>query len=308
MIYYYWHLIINEEIIIDDVIIIDDRNFFEFWYNESNFIRRAFFFWWKFASNIRENYEIEINNYIDNCVILNEDSSFSIDIHKLNDWINSLKIRDFSHLTTQKYFCHLRFYYTNLNYFKQNIEMFSHFMLIRQCFDIKRRVDETNIVVRRFIIKDLLLKLLDFLDIHDENQMNLYAVFCLIYVVFLKMNEFTYKQTDASTSNFNDWFVIKNSIIFHDNFLILRLSTFKCDIFRRDVDVHIAESLNNVDSINVMKMLWLRFSVIITEVFLFKKFKDFFKQYIIVRLQNMFDQLKMKEYYTKYSFRRKTII
>ena len=115
-----------------------------------------------------------------------------------------MKSQKLHYQTTQKYFCHLRFYYTNLNYFLQKIEIFSHFMLTRQCFDMKRRLNEINIQKRIFIIKNLLFKLLNLLNKFKYDNVNLYATFCLIFVDMFKINEFTYKQIDKKTKNFDD--------------------------------------------------------------------------------------------------------
>ena len=104
----------------------------------------------------------------------------------------------------KKYLCELKSHHVNMNYTFQDIEIFAHFLLKRICINIKRRHDETNKRERRSIIKDILLKLLKLININIRDETNLHAIFYLIFVDFLKIDEFTYNQTNVKTYDFSD--------------------------------------------------------------------------------------------------------
>ena len=93
----------------------------------------------------------------------------------------------------------LRSYHVNLNYSGLDLKVFINSLLKRIVVDIKRRNDEINTKKRRSITKNILLKLLAQIDVINLEDCNLHAFFCLVFVVFLRIDEFTYfaaKQRD----------------------------------------------------------------------------------------------------------------
>ena len=90
----------------------------------------------------------------------------------------------------------------NLDYNNLDLKVFINFLLKRIVVNIKRRNDEINTKKRRSITKNVLLKLLKQIDVINLEDCNLHAFFCLVFVVFLRIDEFTYFATKQKNLDF----------------------------------------------------------------------------------------------------------
>ena len=63
--------------------------------------------------------------------------------------------------------------------------------------------DEAGLLERRSITKDLLLQILSYFSLRIREGVILYAAFYLVFVIFLRVDEFTYIIKDLNDSNFN---------------------------------------------------------------------------------------------------------
>ena len=104
--------------------------------------------------------------------------------------------------TIEFYLVDLRSYHVNLNYSDLDLKVFINFLLKRIVVDIKRRNNETNTKKRRSITKNVLLKLLEQIDVINLENYSLHASFCLVFVVFLRIDEFTYFATKQRNLDF----------------------------------------------------------------------------------------------------------
>ena len=86
----------------------------------------------------------------------------------------------------------LRSYHVNLSYSDVDLKIFTNLLLKRIIVDIKRRNDEANTKKRRLITKNILLQLLKKIYMFILKSYNLSAFFCLVFVVFLRVDEFIY--------------------------------------------------------------------------------------------------------------------
>ena len=108
------------------------------------------------------------------------------------DWVATLRTRKLLAKTINFYLVSLRSYHVNLDYSDLDLKVFINSLLKRIVVDIKRRNDEINTKKRRSITKNILLKLLAQIDVINLEDCNLHAFFCLVFVVFLRIDEFIY--------------------------------------------------------------------------------------------------------------------
>jgi hypothetical protein len=77
-------------------------------------------------------------------------------------------------------------------------------MIARIIARICRLKDEKNIRERRFITRDILIRLLVRLDQFTQQKVNLHVAFCLAFATFLRCEKFTYIVRQTVASDFAD--------------------------------------------------------------------------------------------------------
>ena len=97
----------------------------------------------------------------------------------------------------------LRSHYIDLDYFDNDLNVFANSILKRIIADIKRRNNETRTLERTSITRNILLSLLSKLYQSNKDQINIYVVFLLIFVNFLRLNEITYIVIDLTLNEFS---------------------------------------------------------------------------------------------------------
>ena len=179
---------------------------------------------------------------------------FSTTMSQIVDWVATLRTRKLLAKTINFYLMSLRSYHVNLNYNDFDLKIFINSLLKRIVVDIKRRNDEINTKKRRSITKNILLKLLAQIDVINLEDCNLHTFFCLVFVVFLRIDEFTYFAAKQRDLDFDCWHVIKSFIAFNDNdSMTLCLFVFKIDSWRQDVVIFIVAIADVACSIKSMK-------------------------------------------------------
>jgi len=94
-----------------------------------------------------------------------------------------------------------------------NCKAFSDLQLERTIQGIKRDHNEPDRSIRTPLTRPYLLKILSFLTFNNYQDMVLYAAFTLAFAGFLRVGEFTYKETDLALGpGFGKWFPTKRSI------------------------------------------------------------------------------------------------
>ena len=97
----------------------------------------------------------------------------------------------------------LRSYYINLDYFDNDLNIFTNSILKRIITDIRRRNDETKTLERISITRDILLQLLSKLHQNNKDQIYIHVVFSLTFIDFLRLNEIIYIVIDSALNSFN---------------------------------------------------------------------------------------------------------
>ena len=161
-----------------------------------------------------------------NCFWRNHDFRFHF---FLNVWCVDLNNRDITSKIIKIYLCDVRSIYINKNY--SNFFVFEHSMLNRIVYDIKRVRNNKIFKKRKSIIKNVLLKILNIFDVLIRQKITLHAFFCLIFVVFFRIDEFTWFFDDREIENFVQWRVIKTSMIFLFHNLKFTLFFFQSPFF-----------------------------------------------------------------------------
>ena len=99
-----------------------------------------------------------------------------------------MKIRRFKSKIIKFYIIALRFVCIDREYFDFNV--FNELLLQREINDIKRMYDESEKRERKTIIRDIFLEILKSFDIRIRKNVTLHVAFCLIFVDFLRIDEF----------------------------------------------------------------------------------------------------------------------
>ena len=234
----------------------------------------------------------------------NRRSLFSTTMSQIVDWITSLRTRKLLDKTIDFYLVNLRSYHVNLNYSDLDLKIFINSLLKRIVVDIKRRNDEINTKKRRSITKNILLKLLAQIDVINLEDCNLHAFFCLVFVVFLRIDEFTYFATKQRDFDFDRWHVTRSFIAFkNDDSMTLYLFVFKIDSWRQDVIISIVAIADVACSIKSMKRLFACHSIS-SKISLFHIGVLFTRQHVIARLKDLLQKSRIEDNYFDHFFRR----
>ena len=277
------------------------RDFLSNWYIQIDLSKLvSLFLWWELVLKIRESYDTSIKSYMKYTTMHNRRFFFSTTVSQIVDWVATLRIRKLLAKTIDFYLINLRSYHVNLDY--SDLDFNS--LLKRIVVDIKRRNDEINTKKRRSITKNILLKLLEQIDVVNLENCNLHAFFCLVFVVFLRIDEFTYFAAKQRDLDFDRWHVTRSFIIFNDdNSMTLCLSVFKIDSWRQDVVIFIVATADVACSIKSMKRLFV-FHSISSKNLLFHIEVLFTRQYVIARLKDLLQKSRIEDNYFDHFFKR----
>ena len=237
----------------------------------------------------------------------NRRSFLSTTMSQIVDWIATLKTRKLLAKTIEFYLINLRSYHVNLDYSDLDLKVFINSLLKRIVVDIKRRNDEINTKKRRSITKNVLLKLLEQIDVINLESCSLHASFCLVFVVFLRIDEFTYFATEQRDLDFDRWHITRSFIAFKDDdSMTLCLLVFKIDSWRQDVIISIVATADVACSIKSMKRLFARHSTS-SKIFLFHIEVLFTRQHVIARLKDLLQKSRIEDNYFDHFFRRDVV-
>lgn len=120
--------------------------------------------------------------------------------------------------------------------------------------------NEKNTKEKQFMIKNILLKILIFLNYNICDDVNLHATFYLIFAIFLRCEKFIYTTKNLKNLNFKIWHLTKNSIILYSNYLIIILFVFKIDFFKQNITLTMIIINNETCAIKFLKYLFKNFS------------------------------------------------
>ena len=281
------------------------RDFLSNWYIQIDLSKFAsLFLWWELALKTRESYDTSIKNYMKYTTMYNRRSLFSTTMSQIVDWVTILRTRKLLAKTIDFYLVSLRSYHVNLDYSDLDLKVFINSLLKRIVVDIKRRNDEINTKKRRSITKNILLKLLEQIDMINLENFNLHTFFYLVFVVFLRIDEFTYFAAKQRDLDFDRWHVTKSFIAFNDNnSMTLYLSVFKIDSWRQDVVISIVATADVACSIKSMKRLFAR-HLVSSKISLFYIEVLFTRQHVIARLKNLLQKSRIENNYFDHFFKR----
>lgn len=138
--------------------------------------------------------------------------------------------------------------------------MFSDPRLERTLQGIKRDHNEPDRRDRTPLTRTCLIQILSVLGNNSYNDAVIRAAFTLAFAAFLRVGEFTYRQTDIDTGPlFRNWFLTKNSIQLKElrgkEFIELTLPASKTDPFRQGIQLTIVASNDTGCPVNAMKYL-----------------------------------------------------
>ena len=85
----------------------------------------------------------------------------------------------------------------------RDLSAFHSSKLKRIIAGIRRLYGETDTQERRLITKDLLVKILPYIDRKTREDATIYAAFCLVFTTFLRVEEFTYSLRDRRKADFD---------------------------------------------------------------------------------------------------------
>ena len=268
------------------------------------------YLWWKLTSNTRRDYIIVFNSYIifyTTHKVFTNFSFLSIFFYLLTIWCADLSDRNIASRTIKIYLCGFRFEHVDKNYF--DLFVFEHSILNRVIRDIKRMRDDDVFKERKFITRDVLLKILNILDISIRQNVTLHAIFCLIFAIFFRINEFIWFSNNREIFDFAQWRVTKTFVILSINSLKLTLLFFKIDLFRKSVIIFVAAIHDIVCAVNSFRYLFkIFFALSRTSLFESIFEKVFFVKSIISTFRAILFRLNLQSHYFDYFFRREIVI
>lgn len=224
-------------------------------------------------------------------------------IASLAGWIADLSIKRVKAKTIKAYLTGVRSSHIDLGY--ENLTVFHHPQLQRIIAGSRRLHGEAGTKERLPLTRDVLLRLLQRLKQSDRYQATLYAAFCLAFGAFLRMGEFTYSTRDRQQEDFDQWFLTRRSVRFHDDHIELTLPASKTDPFRQGVTLTIAASSDDACAVKALNHLFKRWPAP-PDAPLFEDTVsgDFNRDSVIHMLRQLLRQIGVEGHYSGHSFRR----
>jgi hypothetical protein len=118
--------------------------------------------------------------------------------------------------------------------------------------EIKRVHEKSRSREKLSIIRLILMQFLETLDSSTLLNSILHSTFILTFVILLRLNEITWIEKNID-STFNDWHVIKKSVLLKKTQLQIILSTLKMNFFRLRMMLIIAAINHFVCTIALLK-------------------------------------------------------
>ena len=84
-----------------------------------------------------------------------------------------------------------------------NLSSFNHSILQRIIRDIKRVKSDDVSRERKAITRNILLEILDTLNQITQEEATMHTAFCLTFIAFLRIDEFTYTVRDRKSFDFS---------------------------------------------------------------------------------------------------------
>lgn len=135
---------------------------------------------------------------------------------------------------------------------------FSDPRLERTLQGIKRDHNEPNRRPRTPLTRPYLLRIIANLETPSYDETVTKAAFTLAFAAFLRVGEFTYRESDITTeSAFQKWFLTKNSLrlgeLNRQSFLELTLPASKTDPFRHGIKLTVAATKDGGCAVKAMR-------------------------------------------------------
>jgi hypothetical protein len=172
--------------------------------------------------------------------------------------------------------------------------------------EIKRVHEESRSRERLSIVKFILMQLLETLDSSTLFNAILHSTFILTFATLLRLDEITWIEEDID-STFNDWHVIRKSVLLKKTQLQIILLSLKTNFFWLRVVFIIAVTDDVVCAVASLKHLFRLFSRFLTNLF-FSLDRTFTRSLIIRKLKTRLKNLDHQDHYSRYSFKKSAII
>lgn len=169
---------------------------------------------------------------------------------------------------------------------------------------IKKRKKEIKKKERLPIIRNILLQLLNQLNTRTELQTIIHTAYCLVFVAFLCVREFTYSAWDAKADNFASWHLTRGAIDFQSNRLMLFFPASKTDCFRARVAITVAVTKNSACTVILFKKIFNCFSKHLSSPLFHLTIDPFTKDYLTAKLRSDIKRLGIRGNFSSHSFKR----
>ena len=189
----------------------------------------------------------------------------------------------------------------------EDLTVFHSAQLKRVVDDTRRLRDEDEIRERCLITKNVLLRLLKCFYKIIKHNITIQIIFCLVFIIFLRISEFTYESKDLRDENFDNWFLTRRHVRLYEDHLELTLLAFKTNPFRQDVTLFILDTNDETCVVRALRYLFNKWS---TSLFssLFAIDESFIRRTIIYNLRLTLRFSDLSDHYSNHFFRRGTVI
>jgi hypothetical protein len=167
-----------------------------------------------------------------------------------------------------------------MKHLDETLRIFHSNVLQRMINEIKRVHEKSRSRERFLIVRLILMQLLETLDSSTLLDAILHSTFILTFAALLRLDEITWIEKDID-STFNDWHVIRKSVLLKKIQLQIILSSSKTNFFRLRMMLIIATTDDFVCAVASFKHLFRLFSRFLTNLLFF--FDRAFTRSLIIR-------------------------
>lgn len=217
------------------------------------------------ATSIRKRYIIATNSYIKYCAFFKKRPFFA-QVRGLAAWIGHLRGKKLKSKTIKRYLVGFQSLCLDCTLDMAELEVYSHPVLQKIIAGLRKLYKEGDTCKRQLITCDILLKLITRFDQTTFEDTNLYAAFCLAFVGFLRMGEFTYNKVKG---NFNSRNLTQGSIFILEVQLLLVFPAFKTDLFCQGVTLTILVTNDKACAVKFFCNIFEWFSQVSLSSFIF---------------------------------------
>lgn len=201
--------------------------------------------WYGLALSTQKTYIIGTNNYTKYYALFRKKAFFA-SVGGLAVWIGHLEGRKLKPKTIKGYLAGLWSLCLDCILDKTELEVYNHPIFQRIIAGLWKLYGEGNTYKRWSITRNILFWLIWRFDQTTLKGANLHAAFCLAFLRFLKMEEFTYDKVEC---NFNSWNLTWGSLSFSENQFFLIFPASKTDPFYWKVILTISATTNKAYAI-----------------------------------------------------------